>query len=214
MYQCSKERIKKHSNSGMPRSGRQRVKHTFSRAATTCLVLLVFGCGSDNLDELPVLGEANDLSGTQFNDTQSSTRQLTIYLQLDSQSGFQPSYADRIVVAQPVVPVITRNAEGRLLVQGIPTVVVGSSCEALLQRYPEIDECTIVDSMEVTYGFIEATATTDQEGFASLEVGQGDVRVSVRSWPTLEDEKCHWSGSSVAKSTVTSMALPLLVFCE
>ena len=216
MYQCNKDRyesnkecIKKHNN-----SARQRVKHTFARVATTCLVLLVFGCGSDNLDELPELAEANDLTATKFNDTQSATRQLTVYLQLDSESGFQPTYADRIVVAQPVVPVITTNAEGRLLVQGIPTVIVGSSCESIAQRYPEIDECTMVDSMEVTYGFIESTATTDQEGFASLEVGQGDVRVSVRSWPTLEDDKCHWSGSSVAKSTVTSMALPLLVFCE
>ena len=139
-YKCNKERIKKHNNSGVPFLGRQRVKHTFARAAITCLVLLVFGCGSDNLHELPELGEANDLTATKFNDTQSATRQLTIYLQLDSESGFQPTYADRIVVAQPVVPVITTNAEGRLLVQGIPTVCLlytsPSPRDATLSRMP------------------------------------------------------------------------------
>lgn len=195
-------------------TGRQSVKHTVSRAATITAFALLFGCGSSGMDGMPELAEANELPGTRLNDTDASTRQLTIYLQLDSESGFQPAYADRIVVAQPVVPLITQKAEGRMLVQGIPTVVVGSSCETLIRRYPEIAECDIVDSMDVTYGFIESTATTDQEGFASLEVGHGDVRVSVRSWPTVEDDKCHWSGSSVAKSTVTSMALPLLVFCE
>lgn len=182
--------------------------------AALILTSLLSACGSSGLDDVPQMGAANESGAARLNDIEDSTRQLTVYLQLDSVSGFQPVYADRVVVAQPVVPEIAKKAEGRMLVQGIQTVVVGSSCEALVQRYPEITECTIVDSMEVAYGYIQATATTDQEGFASLAVGHGDVRVSVRSWPTVEDDKCHWSGSAIAKGNVDSVAVPLLVFCE
>lgn len=178
-------------------------------------VAVLTGCGSSDLERSePGIGAASEATTTRLHDIDESTRLLTVYLQPDTDSGYQPVYADRIVIAQSMVPQIAKNAEGRMLVQGIDTVVVGSSCEDLLQRYPEITECAIVDTMEVSYGEIQASATTDQEGFAALEVGPGDVRVSVRSWPTLEDSKCHWSGSSVAKNNTTSIAIPLLVFCE
>jgi hypothetical protein len=186
------------------------------RVSTVIVSLAVLaGCGSSDLERNePGMGAANEATTTRLNDINESTRLLTVYLQPDTDSGYQPVYVDRIVIAQSMLPQIAKNAEGRMLVQGIDTVVVGSSCEDLLQRYPEITECAIVDTMEVSYGEIQSSATTDQEGFAALEVGPGDVRVSVRSWPTVEDNKCHWSGSSVAKNNTTSLAIPLLVFCE
>ena len=200
-----------------------------------CLPLLLACCGSNGLE--PELGAANesaiinqdgyadgatdtatggeaDGSGDRNRGINEETRLLTVYLQLDSASGFQPIYADRIVTAQPVIPIISEKAEGRTLVQGVPTVVVGSSCEELLQQYPQLPECNVVNSMEVTYGGVESTATTDQEGFASLEVGPGNVRVLLASWPTIEDEKCHWSGSAIAEGDTTTVAIPMLVFCE
>ncbi len=178
------------------------------------LILVLSACSSSGLEGVPEMGAATDSVTTKLNDEIESTRQLTVYLQLDSDSGFQPVYPDRIVVAQAVVPEINRTAEAKMLVQGVNTIVVGSNCDELLQQYPEITECVLVDSVEVTYGYIQSTANTDQEGFASLQVGQEDIRVSVRSWPTIEDDKCHWSGSAIAKSNVESVAIPLLVFCE
>lgn len=181
------------------------------------VLFLLASCGSGELEQtLPAMGAANDSSVVKLDDSvaDASTRLLTVYLQLDSSNGYQPVYADRIVVAEAVLPQLSKKAEGRMLVQGVDTVVIGTNCQQLQLRYPEMTECAIVDSMDVSYGEIQSTATTDQEGFASLEVGQGDVRVSMRSWPTVEDEKCHWSGSSVAKENATSVAIPLLVFCE
>jgi len=196
--------------------GRLQVSSLNSRTGVTIVLsFLLLSCSSSGVEQgVPEMGAANQSTNTRLNDAEESTRLLTVYLQLDSNSGYQPVYADRVVVAQAVLPKIGKVAEGRMLVQGIKTTVVGSNCNGLLQRYPEITECVIADSMEVTFGDIQSTATTDQEGFASLEVGQGDVRVSMRSWPTVEDDKCHWSGSTVAKHNATSVAIPLLVFCE
>jgi hypothetical protein len=179
---------------------------------TALLAAAMFGCSSNG--DAPEMAAANEAGIVKQHDSGAATRLLTVYLELDNESGYQPVYMDRVVVAQPVIPIIAKRAEARMLVQGIDTVVVGSSCETLTQRYPEVSECNLVDSMEVAYGDIQHTATTDQEGFAALEVGQGDVRVSVRSWPTVEDDKCHWSGSAVATGNTTSIAIPLLVFCE
>jgi len=208
------------------------------RGVIGCLSLLLICCSSNGLDSsVPEMGAANEsaiinLDGGNFENVRSPinpepvdypaderdgfavTRLLTVYLQLDSSSGFQPVYADRVVVAQSVIPVIFEKAEGRMLVQGIPTVVVGNSCEELLQQYPQLAECNIVDSMEIGYSEVVASATPDQEGFASLEVGAGSVRVLLQSWPTIEDDKCHWSGSAVAEADTATISIPMLVFCE
>lgn len=182
-------------------------------AVATGLFVFLVSCSSSGLDqEVPAMGAAT--GDVSHDDSELPARLVTVFLTLDTANGYQPVYSDRIIVAQLAEPAIAERAEGKMLVQGIDTVVIGSSCEDLLQRYSEMSECKMVESMEVDYGEIQATATTDYEGFASLEIGHGDYRVSLRSWPTIEDEKCHWSGSAVIKGDATSIGIPLLVFCE
>jgi len=36
----------------------------------------------------------------------------------------------------------------------------------------------------------------------------------LQSWPTIEDDKCHWSGSAVAEADTATISIPMLVFCE
>lgn len=178
------------------------------------LVLLVAGCSSTDLNnpDSPLLAAA--LADQATTDQFNKSRVVTVYLVADLEQGFVPYYADRMVYAEPVIVSTVSRAEAETTVQGINTVIIGDSCEALNQHYEELRECNEVESISRQYGDIEATAATDSEGFASLRIGAGAYRITMQSWVTAEDQKCSWSGSEILPENVSSLALPVLVFCE
>lgn len=192
----------------------RQLKSTLLSFGVLLLVLSISGCSSTDLNnpDSPLLAAAlDDQPPTdQFN----KSRVVTVYLVADPGQGFVPDYVDRIVYVEPVIISSVSRAEAETIVQGISTVIIGDSCEALNQHYEELRECNEVESISRQYGDIEATAATDLEGFASLVVGAGAYRVTMRSWETAEDQKCRWSGSEILPENVSSLALPVLVFCE
>jgi len=170
--------------------------------------ILVAACDSTETSSgVPSIGAAQDDG--------ENTRLVTVYLQSEPNNGFTPVYIDRVVVAEPVIVVPKNRAEGRALVQNTNTVILGDNCTDLLMSYPELLGCDEVESVEFEYGEVESTATTDSEGFSALLLGQHDkYRISVKSWVTGEDDKCHWGGSEILESNITSLGVPVLVFCE
>lgn len=147
-------------------------------------------------------------------DNIAAPRTVTVYLVADPSVGFVPTYQDRIVTAEPVTVSQVTRAEGKKTVQGITTIIVGDSCEGLTRNYSDLQACKEVDSTVRRYGEIEATAATDSEGFAILELGPMDYRISMQTWQTAEDKKCSWSGSEMLPESSRVLELPVLVFCE
>lgn len=147
-------------------------------------------------------------------DNPDTSRTVIVYLIASRGTGFVPIYSDRVVNAEPVTTGIVTSAKARTTVQGINTIIIGDTCEALSQAYTELNECTEVDSVQYQFGDIEATATTDSEGFVALKVGSGSYRISLQSWVTSEDQTCSWSGSEILPESSVSLELPMLVFCQ
>ncbi len=163
------------------------------------------GCDSGEVD--PTLGAA-------LNDEQEK-RLVTVYLQAEPVSGFFPTYVDRIVVAEPLNLVPKTRAEGKALIQNTNTVIIGESCQQLRTDYSDLISCAEVDAVDFEYGESEATGVTDTEGFVALYLGSSDqYRLSVKSWATREDDKCYWGGSATLEQSDTTLAIPVLVFCE
>ncbi len=148
-------------------------------------------------------------------DSQQNSRLVSVYLQSPPNTGFIPVYGDRIVTAEPVTLVSVTRAKGKAIVQNIDTTIIGDSCSQLGADYPELIDCSEVNSMELEFEDIESTATTDAEGFAALYLGEHEkYRISVQSFVTTEDEKCFWGGSEILEQTTITLEMPVIVFCE
>ncbi len=149
-----------------------------------------------------------------LNDGQNH-RSVTVYLQAEPATGFSPALFERIVVAQPMSLQPTTRAEGKAIVQNVNTIFVGSSCAKLRSEYEELVSCKEVNAVDFVYGENESTAATDSEGYATLNLGSHEkYRISVQSWPTSEDNKCYWGGSEILEQNDSTLAIPVLVFCE
>jgi len=143
------------------------------------------------------------------------SRLVTVYLQAQPNSGFIPSYADRVIVAEPVSVIPVKRAEGKAVVQEIEVNIIGESCEQMRTKYHTLSGCEEVDTVKLEYGQIEVSATTDTEGFAALHLGDHEkYRLRVQSWVTREDAKCYWGGSEILERDDTTLKIPVLVFCE
>jgi|GEM_PF-2816978 len=142
-------------------------------------------------------------------------RAVTVYLVPEQDYSFVPVFNDRVVLAEPVYTVPVDMARGTATVDGTEVVYVGESCEVLQVTYPDIHDCVQEETAEFTYGDVEATVATDNEGSASLRLGDAEnYRVRVKSWVTEEDAKCFWGGSETLGATETEVSIPVLVFCE
>ena len=171
--------------------------------------LCVAGCESADTPDTasPSIGAAHN--GAE------NTRLVSIYLQSEPNNGFIPVYADRVVIAEPVIVVPKMRAEGRAVVQDVNTIILGSTCSDLYRKYPALSDCDEVETIEFEYGEAESTTTTDTEGFSALMLGQHDkYRVSIQSWVTAEDDKCYWGGSEILENDDSTLGVPVLVFCE
>ena len=177
-----------------------------SRLLVACFAgMLLAACDSSVPD--PVLGAALD-DGLE-------KRLVTVYLQAEPGSGFFPTYVDRIVIAEPLNLVPKTRAEGKAIIQNTDTIIIGESCQQLRSNYSDLISCAEVDAVDFEYGETEATGVTDTEGFAALYLGSHEkYRLSVKSWATREDDKCYWGGSVTLEQTETTLAIPVLVFCE
>ena len=174
-------------------------------ALTSCDTTENNDSGVDN--DGPVFGAALD--------DLSTDRLVSVYLQAEHDSGFNPTYGDRIITAEPMSLVAKKRAEGKTVVQGISTTIIAENCAQLQENYPDLLSCSDVDAVEFELGEIAATVTTDSEGFAALSLQEGvKYRLSVKSWVSLEDGKCFWGGSEILEETVSTLAIPVLVFCE
>jgi len=152
--------------------------------------------------------------GAAHNATENS-RLVSVYLESQPNNGFIPVYADRVVIAEPVIVVPKMRAEGRATIQNVNTIILGSSCTDLYGKYPALTDCEEVETIEFEYGEAESTTTTDAEGFSALMLGQHDkYRVSIQSWVTAEDDQCYWGGSEILESDDSTLGVPVLVFCE
>ena len=176
-----------------------------SLGLSSCLMLSIVASCDSNRD--PAFAAALDDLATD--------RLVSVYLQAEPDSGFHPTYGDRIITAEPMTLVAKKRAEGKTVVQGISTTIIAESCVQLQEKYPDLISCTDVDAVEFEIGEIEATVTTDSEGFAGLSLQEGvKYRLSVKSWVTGEDDNCFWGGSEILEEAVSTLAIPVLVFCE
>lgn len=182
---------------------------------SAAVFLVLVGCDSDAPDDSvdspspPIPGMA------AAHDDGENSRLVSVYLQSEPNNGFIPMYVDRVVVAEPVIVVPTSRAEGKAIVSDIDTTIIGGSCDELVSKYPSLSSCIEVETVEFQYGEPEYTAVTDREGFAALFLGGHDkYRVRVQSWATAEDNQCYWGGSEILEANLSSMGIPVLVFCE
>lgn len=184
---------------------------------STVVGVLLVGCDSDNSAEsIDASSQMSDdpAIAAALNNNESS-RLVSVYLESEPNNGFIPMYIDRVIVAEPITLVPKVRAEGKALVSDVNTTIVGSSCDELVEKYPALSSCTEVEDVEFKYGDPEYTATTDREGFAALFLGSHDkYRVRVQSWVTAEDNKCYWGGSEILQANLSSVGIPVLVFCE
>ena len=191
----------------MPVVQKAKIFRTTILLLTACLCAA--GCESEDAPNAtsPSIGAAHNGS--------ENTRLVSVYLKSEPNNGFIPVYADRVVIAEPVMVVPKMRAEGRATIQNINTIILGSSCTDLYDKYPSVSDCNEVETIEFEYGEAESTTTTDTEGFSALTLGEHDkYRVSIQSWPTEEDDKCYWGGSEILERTDTTLGVPVLVFCE
>ncbi len=151
-----------------------------------------------------------------LDDSQSShtSRTVSVYLVADNLTGYSPQYSDRLLVAEPVVQRVSRQAKAKLKVDGIDTVVYGESCTELSRRYEAVISCEISETVTPDYLHSVASASTDSEGFAIFTLDSRSYRISLESWPTLEDPLCQWGGSAMLADQQTSLAINVMVFCE
>lgn len=175
-----------------------------------CSIAVLLSCASDSeLGKPPRLASAHDDSSSA-----AESHTVSVYLVADNLSGYSPEYSDRVLLAEPVVQLVSRQARARRVVQGIDTIVIGDSCSELHQRYSDLISCELSETVAPHYQEPVASATTDSEGFAAFNLGQGSYRISLQSWHTLEDSACYWGGSTLVADQQTSVGISLMVFCE
>lgn len=154
-------------------------------------------------------------SGQVQNDPLVSSRSVVVTLEPQQDYRYVPSFNGRVILAEPVTTVAANMAKGDIEVDGVNVVYVGESCEQLLQRYPQLENCQEEGTAEFRYQEIETTALTDDDGYATLSLGNAEkYRLRVTSFATDEDDKCFWGGQKTIGITETTVTVPMLIFCE
>jgi len=140
---------------------------------------------------------------------------VTVQLQTDVSTDFTSNFEDRMVIVEAIEVAPVKRAEGIVLLENVKATIIGVSCQELLSKYADLRDCKEVDNIELRYGDIEFNVATDAAGYATVYLGDAEkYRISVESWVSEEDGKCHWSGSEIVERSSTNIALPVLVYCE
>ncbi len=193
------------------------------RIAISVLLLAQGGCMSAGSDETADSAEPPMASahGEKLPESQPDSgiaqalRTVVVYLSADPGVGFVPEYQGRSLTVSLIAQQTRTAATGLLNTDGIETYVIGASCASLRTRYPQMISCEITEMLQNGQGLVAARATTDQEGFVSFAVEQHiEYRLNLQSWVTQEDDKCFWGGTAVLPAQITSLEMPLHVFCE
>ncbi|OED36769.1 hypothetical protein AB833_25480 [Chromatiales bacterium (ex Bugula neritina AB1)] len=162
-----------------------------------------------DIDPDTAINEANVAS------TSDSLRRVVVYLTAQAATGFFPEIAGRIVDVSFVHQQSTVTATARLTTNGIETFIVGASCANLQTRYPDLLSCEKSETTRMGVGEIATSARSDQEGFLSFSVlRESEYQLDLKSRKTREDDNCYWGGSVVLPAQVTSLELPMHVYCE
>ncbi len=180
-----------------------------------CLFLLA-ACESDEsaIDRSTEISTAGAGTTKEVNTGKVLSRLISVKLEVPQPHTYTPFFADRAVVAEPVYSVPVTTARGQAVMQGVSVIYVGDDCISLQARYDLLD-CVEEETAEFKYGEAEATVTTNFDGYTDVYLGDAEkYRLRVVSFKTAEDPKCFWGGAKTVVSTDTSVAIPMLVFCE
>ncbi len=174
------------------------------------LAVLIFlpliGCTGGSLDVLS--------NRERSESEQTSLRTVSIELKSIAPDTFQPLIEQRRIIAEPLSVVPRTRLQVKYSVDGTEVVRYVDDCDVPGDHIPQPSLCAEVVQNEYVYGAIESFEVTDAGGMAELLLATSSYRLTAESVTTLEDPKCHWSGSTVVSSHDVAVELPLAVYCE